>query len=44
MQFMFLSFRYSIRQYAVVEHTDLASEKTFSGEVARLGSFRNQKP
>ncbi|XP_071790459.1 NADPH--cytochrome P450 reductase-like isoform X1 [Asterias amurensis] len=33
----------SIRQYSLQLHDELPSEKVFSGEVARLGSFRTQK-
>ncbi|XP_071481377.1 NADPH--cytochrome P450 reductase-like [Diadema antillarum] len=34
----------SIRQYSVTEHTEDVPEKVFKGEVARQGSFLNQKP
>ncbi|XP_030848141.1 NADPH--cytochrome P450 reductase [Strongylocentrotus purpuratus] len=34
----------NIRQYAVTEHTEDVPEKVFSGEVARLNAFKNQKP
>ncbi|XP_006822355.1 NADPH--cytochrome P450 reductase-like [Saccoglossus kowalevskii] len=34
----------SVRQYAVTVHEDIPKEKIFTGEVARLKSFQNQKP
>jgi len=34
----------SMRQYSVTLHDDLPPEKLFTGEPARLASFRNQKP
>ncbi|XP_064619119.1 NADPH--cytochrome P450 reductase-like [Lineus longissimus] len=34
----------NIRQYSLTTHEDLQKEKVFSGEIARLGSFRTQKP
>ncbi|XP_013384420.1 NADPH--cytochrome P450 reductase [Lingula anatina] len=34
----------NMRQFAVEIHEDTPKEKIFSGEPARLGSFRNQKP
>ncbi|XP_070571456.1 NADPH--cytochrome P450 reductase-like isoform X2 [Ptychodera flava] len=34
----------SIRQYSVTYFDDLAPEKLFTGEAARLNSFKNQKP
>lgn len=35
---------FSIRQYSLTEHDDLTAEKCYRGEIARLGSFGNQKP
>lgn len=33
------------RQYELIKHDeDLPPEKIFTGEVVRLGSYRNQKP
>lgn len=32
------------RQYELIVHKDLPPEKIFNGEIARLNSFRNQKP
>lgn len=34
----------SIRQYSLTVHDDLTAEKCYKGEIARLGSFGNQKP
>ncbi|KAK7571967.1 hypothetical protein V9T40_014439 [Parthenolecanium corni] len=34
----------SIRQYKLTEHSDLDVDKVFSGEVARINSFKNQRP
>lgn len=34
----------SIRQYSLTTHDDIPKEKVYKGEIARLGSFRNQKP
>ncbi|XP_077995276.1 NADPH--cytochrome P450 reductase-like isoform X2 [Glandiceps talaboti] len=34
----------SIRQYSVTYHEDILPQKVFTGEAARLNSFRNQKP
>ncbi|XP_021373216.1 NADPH--cytochrome P450 reductase-like [Mizuhopecten yessoensis] len=36
--------QFNIRQYSLTTYDDLLKEKTYSGEIARLGSFRNQKP
>lgn len=35
---------FSIRQYSLTVHDDLTAEKCYKGEIARLGSFGNQKP
>lgn len=35
---------FSIRQYSLTVHDDLLAEKCYKGEIARLGSFGNQKP
>lgn len=32
------------RQYRLMEHTDVASDRVYSGEVARLHSFNTQRP
>jgi hypothetical protein len=34
----------NIRQYSLTTHDELLPERVFSGEIARLGSFRTQKP
>ncbi|CAH1778037.1 unnamed protein product [Owenia fusiformis] len=34
----------SMRQYSLTIHDEIEKEKVFSGETARLGSFRTQKP
>ncbi|KAL0272143.1 UNVERIFIED_CONTAM: hypothetical protein PYX00_005224 [Menopon gallinae] len=34
----------SVRQYRLTEHADLEAEKIYTGEVARLHSFKNQRP
>ncbi|KAL0132349.1 hypothetical protein PUN28_000258 [Cardiocondyla obscurior] len=34
----------SIRQYKLTEHVDLPVERIYSGEIARLHSFTNQRP
>ncbi|XP_041350268.1 NADPH--cytochrome P450 reductase-like [Gigantopelta aegis] len=34
----------SIRQYHLTVHEDLQGLKVFTGEIARFGSFKNQKP
>ncbi|XKL60361.1 hypothetical protein PGB90_001377 [Kerria lacca] len=34
----------SIRQYKLTEHTDFDVDKIFTGEVARINSFKNQRP
>ncbi|XP_075219929.1 cytochrome P450 reductase isoform X1 [Lycorma delicatula] len=34
----------SIRQYKLTEHTDIITDRVYSGEVARLHSLRNQRP
>lgn len=36
----------SIRQYKLTEHVDepVAAEKIYTGEIARLHSFKNQRP
>ncbi|XP_054721254.1 NADPH--cytochrome P450 reductase-like [Uloborus diversus] len=34
----------NLRQYQLVIHDDIESEKIFSGEVARLNSYKNQRP
>lgn len=33
-----------VRQYDLVVHTDFPEEKIYSGEMAKLHSFTNQKP
>lgn len=33
----------SIRQYKLTEHVDLPIERIYTGEIARLHSFRNQR-
>uniref|UniRef100_A0A348G635 NADPH--cytochrome P450 reductase n=1 Tax=Odontomachus monticola TaxID=613454 RepID=A0A348G635_ODOMO len=33
----------SIRQYKLTEHVDLPAERTYTGEIARLHSFQNQR-
>ncbi|KAH7637560.1 nadph--cytochrome p450 reductase-like [Dermatophagoides farinae] len=35
---------FNTRQYDLILHEDLPPEKVFTGEVVRLGSYRNQKP
>nr|NP_001351901.1 NADPH--cytochrome P450 reductase 2 [Orussus abietinus] len=34
----------SIRQFKLTEHMDIASDKVYTGEIARLHSFKNQRP
>lgn len=34
----------SIRQYKLTEHVDLPADRIYSGEIARLHSFTNQRP
>ena len=33
----------SIRQYKLTEHNDLPAEKIYTGEIARLNAFKNQR-
>ena len=34
----------SIRQYKLTEHVDLPADRVYHGEIARLHSFKNQRP
>ena len=34
----------SIRQYKLVNHEDVQTDKVFKGEVSRLNSYTRQKP
>ncbi|KAL6972283.1 NADPH--hemoprotein reductase [Sarracenia purpurea var. burkii] len=34
----------SIRQYKLTEHTDVDLDRVYTGEVARINSFKNQRP
>ncbi|XP_035219384.1 LOW QUALITY PROTEIN: NADPH--cytochrome P450 reductase-like [Stegodyphus dumicola] len=34
----------NLRQYQLVIHDDIPSEKIFTGEIARLNSYKNQRP
>lgn len=34
----------NLRQYELVLHDDIAPEKIFTGEIARLNSYKNQRP
>ena len=34
----------NIRQYSLTTHDDLPDNKVFTGEIARLGAYRNQRP
>ncbi len=34
----------SIRQYKLTEHEDPDMDKVYTGEVARINSFKNQRP
>lgn len=34
----------STRQYELILHEDIDNEKVFSGEIARLNSYRTHKP
>jgi len=34
----------SIRQYKLTEHVDLQVDRIYTGEIARLHSFTNQRP
>ncbi|KAL2751030.1 NADPH--cytochrome P450 reductase isoform X2 [Vespula maculifrons] len=34
----------SIRQYKLTEHVDILPERIYTGEIARLHSFKNQRP
>lgn len=33
----------SIRQYKLTEHVDLPADRIYTGEIARLHSFKNQR-
>lgn len=33
----------SIRQYKLTEHVDIPPERIYTGEIARLHSFKNQR-
>ena len=34
----------SIRQYKLTEHSDIDLDRVYTGEVARINSFKNQRP
>lgn len=34
----------TLRQYQLISHDDLPAEKVFTGEIARLNSYKNQRP
>lgn len=34
---------FSVRQYSLTTHDDIPKDKIYTGEIARLGSFTNQK-
>lgn len=34
----------SVRQYKLTEHTEINPDRLYTGEVARLHSFTNQRP